>query len=48
MSIGNVLLESQYKFFLDLLDSNSTNIVKDISIIPTEDIHKYTKNSTWS
>ena len=27
-------------FFVDLLDSNTTNIVKDIFIIPTEHIHK--------
>ena len=32
--------KSQYKFFLNSLDSNATNISKDIFIIPTEDIHK--------
>ena len=38
--IGNVLLEKSKKFFLNLLDSNTTKIVKDIFIFPTEDIQK--------
>ena len=29
-------------FFLNLLESNTTNIVKDIFIIPTEDTQKIT------
>ena len=32
-------------FFLNLLDSNTNNIAKDIFIIPTEDVQK---NNTWS
>ena len=28
------------KFFLNLLDSNTTNIFKDVFITPTEDIYK--------
>ena len=44
MTIGTVLLlvmcYYQYKFFLNLLDSNKTNIVKDTFITPTEDILK--------
>ena len=35
----NVLWESQYKFFLNPLDSSTTNIVKDIFIIAIEDIY---------
>ena len=31
---------SQYKFFLSLLDLNTANIGKDIFIIPTDDINK--------
>ena len=31
---------SQYEFFLNLLDSNTTNNAMDIFIIPTEDINK--------
>ena len=38
--IGNVLLEKSKKFFLNLLDSNTTKVVKDIFIFPTEDITK--------
>ena len=34
--------KSQCKFFLNPLDSNTTNIAKDIFIIPTEDINKKT------
>ena len=30
----------QNKFLLKLLDSKTTNIVKDLFIIPKEDIHK--------
>ena len=30
----------QYNFFVNRLDSNTTNIAKDTFIIPTEDIHK--------
>ena len=37
-------LKSQNKFYLNLLDSNTTNIVKDMFIIPTEDRYR---NSTW-
>ena len=41
MSVGNVLLEKSIEvFILNLLDSNTTNIVKDVLIILTEDIHK--------
>ena len=32
--------KSQQKFFLNLLDSNTTNIVKDIFLFPAEDIPK--------
>ena len=39
MSIGKVYHKCEYKFFLNFLDSNTTNIVKDIFIIPTKDIH---------
>ena len=35
-----MLLEKSIKFFLNLLDSNIANIVKNIFIIPTEDIQK--------
>ena len=35
----------QYQFVLNILDSNTTNIVKDIIIFSTEDIQK---NNTWS
>ena len=38
--IGNVLLEKSIKFFLNFLNSNTTNIVKDIFIFTTEDIQK--------
>ena len=41
MSIENVFLK---KFFLNLLESKTTNIAKDIFIIPAEEIHK---NNTW-
>ena len=37
LSTGNM---HNVSFFLKLLDSNTTNFVKDIFIIPTEDIHK--------
>ena len=41
MSLGSVLLEkSKYRFFLNPLESNTTNIAKDIFITPTEEIHK--------
>ena len=40
VSTGNALLENSIKVFLNLLDSNTTNIVKDIFIFPTEDIQK--------
>ena len=36
----DVLLEKSIKAFLNLLDSNTTNIAKDIFVIPTEDIPK--------
>ena len=45
MSIGNESLEKSLKVFLNLLDSNMTNIVKDIFLFPTENIQR---NSTWS
>ena len=32
----------QYQFVLNILDSNTTNIVKDIIIFSTEDIQKIT------
>ena len=35
MSVGNVSLEKSLKVFLNLLDSNSTNIVSDIFIFLT-------------
>ena len=35
-----MLLEKTIKVFLNLLDSNTTNIVKDIFIFSTEDIQK--------
>ena len=35
VSFGYMLLGNEYKFFLRPLDSNTTNIVKDIFIIPT-------------
>ena len=35
-----VLLEKSIKVFLNLLDSNTTNIVKNIFIFPAEDIPK--------
>ena len=37
MLIGKVFLD---KFFLNPPDLNTTNFVKDMFIIPTEDIHK--------
>ena len=37
VSIGNVLLEKFKQFFINLLDSNTTIIVKGIFIFPTED-----------
>ena len=40
VSIGNILLEKPIKVFLNPVDSNTTNSVKDIFIIPTEDIHR--------
>ena len=40
MSIGKVSLEMSLKVFLNLLDSNTTNIVKNIFIFPAEDIQK--------
>ena len=40
VSIGNVLFEMSKKFFLNLLDSNTTIIVKDVFIFPTENAHK--------
>ena len=40
VSIGNVTLEKSLKVFLNLLGSNTTNIVKNIFIFPTEDIQK--------
>ena len=40
VSIRYVLLEKSIKVFLNLLDSNTTNIVKNIFIFPTEDILK--------
>ena len=41
--------KNQYKFFLNPLDPNTTNIAKDIFTIPTEDkkLKKYTKANTW-
>ena len=44
VSFGYMLLRNEYKFFLRPLDSNTTNIVKDIFIIPT----RYTEKTTWS
>ena len=44
VSFGCMLLGNEYKFFLRPLDSNTTNIVKDIFIIPT----RYTEKTTWS
>ena len=38
--VGNVLFNSQYKIFLNLLDSNTTNIFKKIFTIQTEDVYK--------
>ena len=46
ISIGNVLLEKSIKVFLNLLDSNTTNVVKDIFIISTEDIPGRKKDSS--
>ena len=41
MSFENVSLEKSLKVFLNLLDPNTTNNVKDILIFPsTEDIQK--------
>ena len=40
-----MLLEKSIKFFLNLVDSNASNIVKDLFIISTEDIQKY--NMWW-
>ena len=40
-----MLLEKSIKVSLNLLDWNTTNIVKDILIFPTEDMQK---NNTWS
>ena len=40
LSIWNMLLEKSIKVSLNLLDWNTTNIVKDILIFPTEDIQK--------
>ena len=40
VSIRYVLLEKSIKVFLNLLDLNTTNIVKNIFIFPTEDILK--------
>ena len=37
---GNALLEKSKKFFPNLLDSNTTIIVKDIFIFPAEDTPK--------
>ena len=37
--------KSKYKVFLNLLDSNASNVAMDILIISTEEIHK---NNTWS
>ena len=37
---ANMLLEKSIKVFLNFLDWNTTNIVKDIFIFPTEDIQK--------
>ena len=41
--------KNQYKFFLNPLDPNTTNIAKNIFTIPTEDkkLKKYTKANTW-
>ena len=44
VSFGYMLLGNEYKSFLRPLDSNTTNIVKDIFIIPT----RYTEKNTWS
>ena len=40
VSSANMLLEKSIKVFLNFLDWNTTNIVKDIFIFPTEDIQK--------
>ena len=40
VSSANTLLEKSTKVFLNFLDWNTTNIVKDIFIFPTEDIQK--------
>ena len=40
MTIGNVSLEKSLKVFLNLLDSNTTNIIKDIFIFETDNIQK--------
>ena len=38
------IFQSENKFFLNLSDSNTTNFVKDISIIPAEEIVGQCKN----
>ena len=40
VSSANMLLEKSIKVFLNFLDWDTTNIVKDIFIFPTEDIQK--------
>ena len=40
VSSANMLLEKSIKVFLNFLNWNTTNIVKDIFIFPTEDIQK--------
>ena len=40
VSSANMLLEKSIKVFLNFLDWNTTNIVKDIFIFPTEEIQK--------
>ena len=40
VSSANMLLEKSIKVFLNFLDWNTTIIVKDIFIFPTEDIQK--------
>ena len=40
VSSANTLLEKSIKVFLNFLDWNTTNIVKDIFIFPAEDIQK--------
>ena len=40
VSIGKILLEKWYKFFLNPVDWNTTNIAKDTLIIPTEETQK--------